>query len=105
MRKSTKTNRIRILLITASVLLFGSAMAATAMPAEAAPNTIVVTSPGNQTTNPLSTAVDVAVPATDSDQTATLAFTMTPVPGLAISQPTAPGNATVATSRHARRAN
>ncbi len=96
MRKSTKTKRIRILLVTACVLLFGSALAASATPAHAAANVVVVTSPGNQVTNPLSTAVDVPVSATDSDPTALLTFTMTAVPGLAISQPAGAGNATVA---------
>src|SRR6516162_271748 len=68
MLKSTMTNRIRLLLITASVLLFGSALVIGAPSfAAAAANTITVTPDVAQTTDPLSTAVNLQMSAVDSD--------------------------------------
>jgi broad specificity polyphosphatase/5'/3'-nucleotidase SurE len=69
------TKRIRILLVTACVLLFGSALATAATPAEAAPNVITFTVvPANQAINPLPGTVALQATATDSDTTATLTY-------------------------------
>ncbi len=105
MRRSIRIGRNRILALGASLLISGSALAAAALPAQAAPsapdaaNKVTITSPGTgtQTTNPLSTAVDLPVTATETDETATLTFSVTAVPavaGLTISQPLLPGDAT-----------
>src|ERR1700751_3304816 len=75
MRPSMKTSRTRLLLVPACVLLFGSALATTATPAEAAPNVITFTVvPANQTINPLPRTVALQATATDSDTTATLTY-------------------------------
>ena len=72
MRKSTMTKRIRILVVTACVLLSGSALAVgTTEFAAAAANTITVTPATPQTTDPLSKAVSLQMAATDSDTTIT----------------------------------
>jgi Ricin-type beta-trefoil lectin domain/Putative Ig domain len=89
MRISSKAVRFRVLIPAACTLLFGSALAIGAMPAHAAVNVITVTDPGNQVTNPLSTAVDLPITATDSDATATLTFSAAGLPpGLKIAAAT-----------------
>lgn len=115
MRAPMQSNRIRIPVATACVLLCGSALAATAAPAYATParpsstsstsstpaaaHTITVTNPGAQTTNPLSAHVDVAIKAADSDKSATLTYTATGLPpGLAISKTTGVISGTVTTA-------
>jgi hypothetical protein len=71
------TKRVRILLVSACVLLFGSGLVMGAPSfAAAAVNTVMVTDPGAQTTNPLSSPVSLAMAATDSDTTITT-FTWT----------------------------
>jgi len=90
MRISSKAGRFRILIPAACVLLLGSAIAAASTPARAAVtaplraaapgNTIAVTNPGNQVTNPLSTVVGLTLTATDSDPTQTLTFSATGLP-------------------------
>ncbi len=96
MRKSTKTKRIRILLVTACVLLFGSALAASATPVHAAGNTVTVTAPAAETSTVGTPITAVDVTATDSDATQTLALSLSGVPAsadLTISQPAGPGPA------------
>jgi Ricin-type beta-trefoil lectin domain/Putative Ig domain len=82
MRRSIRASRNRILAIGASILLSGSALAAAAMPARAADllpvNTVAVTNPGTQATNPIATAV-LPITATESDPTATLTYTVSSV--------------------------
>jgi hypothetical protein len=100
MRRSIRASRNRILAIGASILLSGSALAAAAMPARAADpllaNPVTLTSPGVQATNPIGTVV-VPITATETDETAPLAFTVTGLPTgpFTISQPAAAGDATV----------
>jgi hypothetical protein len=87
MRTSIRASRSRILALVASVLLSGSALAAAAVSAQAdaAPTAVTVTPIANQSTNPLSTPVDLAVSATDTDAAGPLTFIMTPaIPGLTI---------------------
>jgi Ricin-type beta-trefoil lectin domain/Putative Ig domain len=91
MRTSIRASRSRMLALAASVLLAGSALAAAAVSAQAdtadtAPATVTVAPIANQSVNPLSTPVDLAVSATDPDATGLpLTFTMTPaIPGLTI---------------------
>jgi hypothetical protein len=90
----------------AGVLLFGSALATVAMPAQAQPTlplaankiTVTKTPAGKQVTNPLSTAVNLPITATETNAAGTLTFTVTGLPaadGFTISQPAVPGNATV----------
>jgi hypothetical protein len=94
MRASIRASRNQMLAIAASVLLSGSALAAAAMPVRAASApavtaqaaAVTVTPIADQSTNPLSTPVDLALSATDTDATGLpLTFTMTPaIPGLTI---------------------
>jgi Ricin-type beta-trefoil lectin domain/Putative Ig domain len=101
MRRSIRVSRNRMLAIGASILLFGSALAAAAIPAQAARHgqaagpaqaaplvafAVTVANPGLQTIDPLSTAVDLAIGATDTDVTGPpLTFTATGLPpGLGI---------------------
>jgi hypothetical protein len=107
MRRSIRASRNRILAIGASILLSGSALAAAAMPAQAAQTaqslagnaiTVTKTPAGDQVTNPLSTPVDLSFTATETDETGTLTFTVTGLPaadGFTISEPIVPGDATV----------
>ncbi len=109
MRTPTLANRIRIPIITACVLLSGSALGATATAAYATPvrgsaspaaaHKITVTNPGAQTTNPLSAKVDLAIKAADSDKSAALTYSATGLPpGLAISKTTGLISGTVSTA-------
>jgi hypothetical protein len=77
----------RILVLGASALLAGSLATAAGGTAYAA-NTVTVTNPGTQTTNPLSKAISLQIKATDSAKS-TLTYTATGLPkGLAISKTT-----------------
>jgi hypothetical protein len=110
MRTPIRARRNRILAVGAGVLLVGSALAAAIMPAQAtvaaraaaapaAPAMVTVAPIADQTTNPLSTPVDLALSATDTDATTglPLTFTMTPaIPGLTIAQGTDGTDATIA---------
>ena len=110
MRTPMRSNRIRIPIVTACVLLSASALVATAATsayaspargssAPLAAHKITVTNPGAQTTNPLSAHVDVAIKAADSDESATLTYTATGLPpGLAISKTTGVISGTVTTA-------
>jgi Ricin-type beta-trefoil lectin domain/Putative Ig domain len=101
MRRSIRVSRNRMLAIGASILLFGSVLAAAAIPAQAARHgqaagpaqaaplvafAVTVANPGLQTIDPLSTAADLAIGATDTDVTGPpLTFTATGLPpGLGI---------------------
>jgi Ricin-type beta-trefoil lectin domain/Putative Ig domain len=99
MRARTAVYRLRFEIVIGCALLCLSALVATAAYAYAAPaadgteplaaHAITVTSPGPQTTNPLTTHVDVAVKAADSDTSAALTYTATGLPpGLAIGKTT-----------------
>jgi Ricin-type beta-trefoil lectin domain/Putative Ig domain len=101
--RSIKASRNRILAIGASLLVSGSALAAAAMPAQAAPqpavaNTITVAAIAAHTTNPLSTTTVIPVKATETNQLGLLTFSVKGLPATAtwsITQPTLPGDATV----------
>jgi hypothetical protein len=87
MRISMGITMGRVLALGASALLAGSLAVATGGTAYAA-DKITVTSPGTQTTNPLSTPVSLQIKATDSVKS-TLTYAATGLPdGLAISKTT-----------------
>jgi hypothetical protein len=99
MRVSIKAGRRLVLAISASVLLSGSALAATALPAAAVTplNVIALVSPGPQITDPVAAAAPLAIAATESDQTQTLTFAVSATPTGPFTfgaQPLDPGNAT-----------
>src|SRR5215469_2211007 len=99
MRKSTKTKRVRVLLVSACVLLFGSALVM-GVPsfAAAAANTITVTPDVAQTTDPLSNAVSLQMSAVDSDAETTFTWSQTGLPaGVAIDPATGLISGTFAT--------
>ena len=109
MRTPTAVYRIRFEIVIACALLCLSALLATAAYAYASPagastaplaaHKITVTNPGSQTTNPLSTHVDVAIKATDSDTSATLTYSAAGLPaGLSIGKTTGVISGTVTTA-------
>jgi Ricin-type beta-trefoil lectin domain/Putative Ig domain len=106
MRVSIEAGRRRVLAIAASVLLSGAALAAATVPAQAVLppppppppvlNTITLTNPGPQTTEPIAAAV-LPIAATETDPTATLTFAVTGAPAGPFSfpvEPLAAGSAT-----------
>jgi hypothetical protein len=104
MRISIKAGRRRVLAITAGVLLCGAALATATVPAQAVlpppppPNPITLSAdPGAQLTDPIGTAVPLEITATETNQLATLTFTVTSAPTGPFTftdEPKLPGNAT-----------
>jgi hypothetical protein len=92
-----RTFRSQILTLGVGALLAGATLAGTAMPAYAA-NKITVTNPGTQHTDPLSSAVSLAIKAKDSAKS-TLTYSATGLPaGLTISKTTGVISGTVTTA-------
>jgi hypothetical protein len=110
MRISIKPGRSRVLAIAASVLLSGAALTAATVPAQAATADVITVTPAlntpaatptSETTDPLSTAVDLSFTATQTVPSADpLVFSSNGLPAeppadtFVMSQPTAAGNAT-----------
>lgn len=98
-RASIRASRDQILVMAATALLAGSALAAATVPAQAAPapapaNVITLSPVASQLTNPLSTVISSQVTATETVPTATLTFTVTGLPtGLTYTQTAGPGDA------------
>src|ERR1700722_19996837 len=87
MRVSIKAGGRLVLAISASVLLSGSALAATILPAHAAsapaaPANVITlnANPGPQTTDPVATGAPITITATESVTTDTLTFAVAGAP-------------------------
>jgi len=105
MRISIRAGRRLVFAFSAGVLLAGSALAAATSPAQAAsaaqpavPANVITLSanPGPQTTDPVATATPLEISATETDQTATLTFSVAGLPAGPFSfgsEPLDPGNA------------
>jgi hypothetical protein len=92
MRTSIRAKRSRLLTLVAGVLVAGTALATTTMPAQALtppPPLVTVTNPGPQTTTPLGTEVGLQIEAVDSNPLGLLTYTSTELPpGLVINPAT-----------------